>query len=68
MVNNYTLKTQIEFIALEELEFELELERLNQIKEEKEPPTECLNSILQFASAFNSHRSDFIKDVNYLAN
>jgi hypothetical protein len=66
MVNNYTLKTQIDFIASEELELELEI--LNQFKDAKEPSSECLNSILQFASAFNTHSSAYLKDVNYLAN
>lgn len=66
MVNNYTLKIQIDFIASEELELELEI--LNQFKDAKEPSSECINSILQFASAYNYHASNMVKDVSYLAN
>lgn len=66
MVNYYALKTQIDLIASEELELELEI--LNQLQESKEPSNECLNSIMQFGSAFNAHTSSMLKDVSYLAN
>lgn len=66
MVNNYALKTQFELIASEEMELELEL--LNKFQESKEPSQDCLNAIMQFASAFNTHTSSILKDVSYLAN
>ncbi len=66
MVNNYTLKTQIDLIASEELELEIEI--LNQFETSREPSNECINSILQFGAAFNAHSSSMLKDVSYLAN
>lgn len=66
MVNYYTLKTQIDLITSEEIE--LEMEMLNQFETSKEPSNECLNSIMQFGAAFNTHSSSVLKDVSYLAN
>lgn len=66
MVNYYTLKTQIDQIASEEIELEMEI--LNQLETSKEPSNECLNSIMQFGAAFNAHSSSMLKDVSYLAN
>lgn len=66
MENNYTLKTQFELIASEELELELEL--LNKFQESKEPSQDCLNAIMQFGSAFKVHASSILKDVSYMAN
>jgi hypothetical protein len=66
MLYNYTLKTEIDLIELEELELEVEI--INQLENSKEPSKECLNSIMQFGAAFNSHTSSIINDVSYLAN
>ncbi|MFN4234571.1 MAG: hypothetical protein ACK4IK_07170 [Bacteroidia bacterium] len=66
MVNNYTLKTQFELIASEELK--LELEFIEKFQEPKEPSQDCLNAIMQFGAAFNAHTSSMLKDVSYLAN
>lgn len=66
MVNNYTLKTQFNLIASEELE--LELEMIEKFQEPKEPSQDCLNAIMQFGAAFNAHSSSMLNDVSYLAN
>jgi hypothetical protein len=66
MLHNYTLKTQIDLIELEELELELEI--INQLENSKEPSKECLNAIMQYAAAFNIHTTSMINDVSYMAN